>query len=166
MSPSHRTLWSVLAGAFGFGPLRVQEHIEEVITQVKPPGPSIQSIIQIAYPSVLNELRKGRAWVTDDLNTHLNITLVNEMPPFELVAYTPISWTEEDDLKNPRDHQRISLVANLIRNGILSHEDQILHKLQAYQLLVHSKNREVLGVTHHLKNHYLLNIYTAYAAMR
>lgn len=90
----------------------------------------IVDILKTSFPSVRTLKLDGNPFISPDLQKaiaegQLRLGSVGSSEPTEVNI--PLVWSEEDD--DQPENRRISLVAALITNGMLSHDDVVVQML-------------------------------------
>lgn len=148
------------------------------------PGLTIAQILHVAYPAVLNEMRHGRNWSDPALHRMECSGQIRQIPylgvmievprwdgssdlyPVEQL-HIPVVWSKNDELRNPRESQKIELVRHLLENVINSHDDYLINKIGDNKMVYSKDWIYCRGETMEIPNAhaYMVKIYSVLAIL-
>ncbi len=151
---------------------------EAAVAVPKPPqGFTIGQLIVASWPDVLNAVRKGRPWLDQELNVRTQRRQIQlhrlsavldyrgTLYPIEELSI-PMVWSDQDEVKNPREIDRIRLVSSLLQNVIAAHDDVLLETLgSTHGAVVSEEYRYQLGLEQLIpaSEGHVIKVYTAFA---
>jgi hypothetical protein len=153
----------------------------------KPPkkGLTIAGILTVAYPAVLADFRKGNKWIDPELNRRQEEGLIlrrflghtvevpvhlgngnfssNQYPVQEISV--PLVWNDRDEAEANTANKKISLVSQLLKNGLYAHDDLLLENMGKHLMVVSKEYVYGLSKVYRLEaeNAFVVKIYTAAA---
>lgn len=141
--------------------------------------PTIAEILTVSWDSALKEMLRGNKFADPRLNAALaegRIRVVTIGAAVQLAGRpeyykveqlaVPLTWAKTDDEKNDAKG-RITLVTNLIENGVNSHDFMLLEQLEKSDLVVSKQYCYERSEIQQIRNQpaYYTMIYTAFAAI-